>query len=216
MDGFAASEERHAGIRVPSRPDPRRPRLRVRLAREDELVTIRALFGPALEGYRGTAADPLLSAYLRDLVEGVRERWEVSETYVALLERRVVGSVAFYRDVALEGWSNLPAGWAGFRALVVDPAARGGGVGRALVEQCLARGRDVGAAVLGIHSADYLSHAVELYDRMGFVRCPEFDLAAKVVFPTDSGADVMAIAFRYELAGKATGPRTVTEPGSKT
>jgi GNAT superfamily N-acetyltransferase len=216
MDGFAASDQRHDGIRVPPRPDPR-SRLTLRLAREDELVTIGALFGPALEGYRGTAADPVLNAYLRDLVEGVRERWEVSETYVALVEgARVVGSVAFYQDVALEGWSNLPPGWAGFRALVVDPAARGVGVGRALVEQCLARGRDVGAAVLGIHSADYLSHAVELYDRMGFVRCPEFDLAAKVVFPTDGGADVTAIAFRYELVGEATGPRTVTEPGSTT
>jgi GNAT superfamily N-acetyltransferase len=216
MDGFAASEERQDGIRVPSRPDPGSRRLTLRLAREDELVTIGALFGSALEGYRGTAADPVLSAYLRDLVQGVRERWEVSETYVALVEGRVVGSVAFYQDVALEGWSNLPAGWAGFRALVVDPAARGVGVGRALVEQCLARGRDVGAAVLGIHSADYLSHAVELYDRMGFVRCPEFDLAAKVVFPTDSGADVTAIAFRYDLVGEPTGPRTVMEPGSTT
>ena len=216
MDGFAASEERQDGIRVPSRPDPSSRRLSLRLAREDELVTIGALFGPALEGYRGTAADPVLGAYLRDLVQGVRERWEVSETYVALVEGRVVGSVAFYQDVALEGWSNLPAGWAGFRALVVDPATRGVGVGRALVEQCLARGRDVGAAVLGIHSADYLSHAVELYDRMGFVRCPEFDLAAKLVFPTESGADVTAIAFRYDLVGEPTDPRTVMEPGSTT
>jgi hypothetical protein len=83
----------------------------LRLAREDELVTIGALFGPALEGYRGTAADPVLSAYLRDLVEGVRERWEVSE---------------------------------------------------------------------------------------------------------NSGADVTAIAFRYDLGGEPTGPRTVIEPGSTT
>ena len=200
MDGFAASEQRHDGIRVPPRPDPRSRRLTLRLAREDELDSIGALFGPALEGYRGTAADPVLSAYLRDLVEGVRERWEVSETYVALVDgARVVGSVAFYEDVALEGWSNLPAGWAGFRALVVDPAARGAGVGRALVEQCLVRGRESGAAILGIHSADYLSHAVQLYGRMGFVRCPEFDLPASAAFPVAGEDDTIAIAFRYEL-----------------
>lgn len=180
-------------------PDPTAGRPSIRLAREDELDIIGALFGPALEGYRGTDADTVVNAYLRDLVEGVRERWEVAETYVALVEGRVAGSVAFYQDVALEGWSNLPAGWTGFRALVVDPAARGVGVGRALVEQCLARGREVGAAVLGIHSADYLSHAVELYDRMGFVRCPEYDLAARAAFPVAGGADVIAIAFRYEL-----------------
>ena len=214
MDGFAASDERQEGIRVHARPDPTPRRLAVRIAREDELGAIAALFGPGLEAYRGTAADPVIDAYLRDLVDGVRERWEVAETYVALEGGRVLGSVAFYRDVALEGWSNLPSGWAGFRALAVDPAARGAGIGRALIERCLARGREVGAPVLGIHSADILRHAVGLYDRLGFVRCPEFDLPASVAFPTDGG-DVTAIAFRYEL-GEPIDPRTVTEPGSTT
>jgi predicted N-acetyltransferase YhbS len=215
MDGFAASEERQDGIRVEARPDPRSRRLAIRVAREDELDAIAALFGPGLEAYRGTGADPVIDAYVRDLVEGVRERWEVAETYVALTRGRVVGSVAFYRDVALEGWSNLPSGWAGFRALAVDPAERRAGIGCALVERCLARGREVGAPVLGIHSADILRHAVRLYDRLGFVRCPEFDLPASVAFPTDSG-DVTAIAFRYELVAEPTGPRTVIEPGSTT
>lgn len=192
-----------------------RASLVVRRARGDELDAIAALFDPALAGYRGTSADPVLEAYLGDLVAGVRERADVAETYVALLGPRVVGSVAFYPDVALEGWSTFPAGWAGFRALVADPAARGTGVGRALVERCLARGRDVGAAVLGIHSADVLSHAVRLYERMGFVRCPEYDLAASVAFPV-AGADVTAIAFRYDLTAVATGPRTVIVPGVTT
>ena len=57
--------------------------------------------------------------------------------------------------------------------------------------------------MLGIHTADLLSHAVQLYDRMGFVRCPAFDLSARVAFPVDGDADVTAIAFRYDLA--ATG-----------
>ena len=80
-----------------SHPGP----MSIRLAREDDLDVIAALFGPALAGYRGTGADPVLEAYLRDLVDGVRDRWDVAETYVALLEARVVGSVVFYPDVAL-------------------------------------------------------------------------------------------------------------------
>lgn len=213
MGGFAASD-RYKGVRT-SRLDPPAPPV-IRLAREDELAAVASLFGPALAGYRGTSADPVLEAYVRDLVEGVRARWQVAETYVALLDGRVVGSVVFYPDVALEGWSNLPAGWAGFRALVADPAVRGAGVGRALVERCLVRGREVGATVLGIHTADLLSHAVRLYERMGFVRCPEFDLAATVAFPVDGGARVTAIAFRYELTASPIGPLTVTVPGVTT
>ena len=157
----------------------------------------------------------MIDAYLHELVNGVRERWNVGETYVAISERRVVGSVAFYPDVALEGWSTFPSGWTGFRALVVDPAARGAGLGKALVEQCLVRSRDVGGAVLGIHTADFLSHAVRLYRAMGFVRCPEYDLAVAEIFPA-AGTNVTAIAFRYDLTAEPIGPRTVIEPGSTT
>jgi GNAT superfamily N-acetyltransferase len=172
----------------------------IRRAGEDELGEIAALFPPALRPYRGAGADQALDAYVDELVTGVRSRWEEGECYVAIAADRIIGSVVFYDDVALEGWSNLPAGWAGFRALVVDPHARGSGVGRALVERCLARARETGASVLGIHSADVLSDAVRLYDRLGFVRCPEYDLTAAVAFPVDAADDVAAIAFRYDLS----------------
>ena len=197
MDVFAARERQ--GEARATRPGlARTPE--IRRAREDELVAIAALFPPALAPYRGNGADVVLEAYLRELVDGVRSRWEEGECYVAVTAERIVGAVAFYADVALEGWSNLPAGWAGFRALVVHPEARGAGVGRALVERCLARARETGASVLGIHSADVLSDAVRLYERLGFVRCPEYDLSAGVAFPVDAADDVAAIAFRHELS----------------
>ncbi len=62
------------------------------------------------------------------------------------------GTIAFYADVRLEGWSNLPAGWAGFRALAVHSRMRGAGIGEALVRHCVQRTRDVGAETLGIHT----------------------------------------------------------------
>ncbi|HET9242967.1 MAG TPA: GNAT family N-acetyltransferase [Gaiella sp.] len=173
---------------------------KIRRAREDELGEIAALFPPALAPYRGTSADAALDGYLHELVDGVRSRWEGGECYVAVTAGRIVGSVVFYDDVTLEGWSNLPAGWAGFRALVVDPEARGAGIGRGLVERCLARARETGARVVGIHSAEVLSDAVRLYERLGFVRCPEYDLSAAVAFPVDTADDVAAIAFRYDLS----------------
>jgi GNAT superfamily N-acetyltransferase len=196
MDAFAAREPRREA-RADSPGLAAAPT--IRRAHEYELGAIAALFAPALAAYRGTSADAALDAYLHELVDGVRSRWEAAECYVALSEHRVVGSVAFYRDVMLEGWSNLPAGWAGFRALVVDPEARGAGIGRALVERCLVRGRETGGRVLGIHTADVLSDAVRLYKRLGFVRCREFDLSASAAFPIDAADDVAAIAFRYDL-----------------
>lgn len=198
MDGFGASEQRQGGVRVHSRPDPTAASIAIRLAREDELDRVATLFEPGLAVYRGTPDDWILDNYLADL-ENVRERFGVAETYVAALGDELVGTVAFYRDVALEGWSNLPAGWAGFRALVVHPAARGRGVGRMLVERCLERSREIGAPTLGIHTIALLADAVRLYERLGFVRCAEFDLRARDVFGAPPGKDMHGPAFRYDL-----------------
>ena len=207
-----------AGIRTPGRPDP--APFSLRLAVEDELDQIAALFPSGLEQYRGGGSDWILDLYLADLVD-IETRFEAAETFVAVLDEEIVGSVAFYDDVSLEGWSNLPHGWTGFRALVVAPCARGTGIGRALVERCLERGREVGGSTLGIHTIALLSDAVRLYERQGFSRCPEFDLRTPDVFRAARGGDMTVLAFRYDL-GRASGgrqpigPRTVTEPGVTT
>jgi GNAT superfamily N-acetyltransferase len=196
MDVFAASEERLTGIRAQARPDPVSPS--IRLAEESELDGIASLFAPGLEPYRGTDDDWILDNYLADLLK-VEERFVIAETWVAVAGAEVVGSVAFYRDVALEGWSNLPTGWTGFRALVVHPSARGWGVGRRLVERCIERTREVRAQTLGIHSIALLTDAIRLYERVGFVRCPEYDLRAKDVFGAPPGKDMAGPAFRYDV-----------------
>ena len=198
MAGFETPEQRQAGDRVHTHPVPAAASIAIRLAREDELDRVAALFAPGLAVYRGTPDDWILDNYLADL-EKVRERFGLAETYIAAVGGELVGSVAFYRDVALEGWSNLPAGWAGFRALVVHPAARGRGVGRMLVERCLQRSREIEAPTLGIHTIALLADAMRLYERIGFVRCPEFDLRVKDVFGAPPNTDMHGSAFRYDF-----------------
>jgi GNAT superfamily N-acetyltransferase len=206
MAGSAAHDPHH-GIRARLRPDPPS----IRLAEASELDQIASLFAPGLEPYRGTDDDWILDNYLEDLLK-VRERFPVAETYVAVAGEVIVGSVAFYRDVALEGWSNLPTGWTGFRALVVHPAGRGFGVGRRLVERCIERTREVDATVLGIHTIALLADAIRLYERLGFVRCPEFDLRAKDVFGAPPGKDLHGPAFRYDVRNRGRPTRAAPEP----
>lgn len=69
-----------------------------------------------------------------------------------------------------------------------------------LIEHCVLRAREVGAPVLGIHTVSRLEDAVRLYGRLGFVRCPEYDLRAADVFPAHESDDMVALAFRYDLA----------------
>ncbi|WMX45137.1 GNAT family N-acetyltransferase [Streptomyces roseicoloratus] len=118
--------------------------------------------------------DDFYLAVLRDTARRARE----SEVLVAVdAEGRVIGGVTF----ALGGtpWADIAVvGEAEFRMLVVAPAARGRGVGEALVRACADRARAVpGCARLVLSTADVMAAAHRIYERLGFVRTPERDWA---------------------------------------
>ena len=86
----------------------------------------------------------------------------------------VVGSVALVLD---GDFGEITEGEdeAAFRMLVVDPAARGGGVGELLVSTCLARARRSGKRRMVLSTGRGMSAAHRLYLRLGFDRLPERD-----------------------------------------
>ena len=192
MDGFDTRDPK-GGVRTSPRPDPWhadepipiRPARSQRVDRDRSLVRAGAWSRTA-----DRRSDWILDAYLAELVD-VRPRFAEAEVLVAEHDGRVVGTIAFYADVRHEGWSNLPAGWAGFRALAVAPRMRGTGIGQALVQHCIQRTRNVGAETLGIHTIALLTDAVRLYQRLGFVRCPEFDLRAADIFPSENADEMV-------------------------
>jgi GNAT superfamily N-acetyltransferase len=110
----------------------------------------------------------------------------------------VLGCIAFYPDAGLEGF-NWPKGWAGMRALAVDPAARGLGLGRRLAEAAIGRARAFGTSIVCLHNATFQAPARKLYLDLGFVRCPQYDFDAADVpaFSPDGGRQpVEAFALR--------------------
>jgi len=95
---------------------------------------------------------------------------------VAELDGTLVGSAALYApDSAAYGDLVAFTSWPEVRLVAVDPKVRGRGVARALVEECIRRARASGATALGLHSSRSMRVAVQLYERMGFVRDPERD-----------------------------------------
>lgn len=118
-------------------------------------------------------------------IAGVAARAQESVQIVALQGGDIVGSVTYYPPRVAggaaahypggehaEGW---PPDWAAFRLLGVDPSARGLGLGRVLTEECIRRSRAAHAASIGLHTTDVMKVARAMYERMGFVRVPEFD-----------------------------------------
>ncbi len=98
---------------------------------------------------------------------------------------RIVGTVS-YVTVDDDEWEDrpVPQGDAAFRALAVDPAWEGHGVGTTLVDACFAAARAEGRHRMLITSMAWMHRAHELYERRyGFVRRRDLD----VRFPSGLG-----------------------------
>lgn len=129
--------------------------MEVRAAHKDDVEVIARLAGEL--GYPSTAAE-------------VRERLEAltADPQHALL-------VAVDRNGAVVGWiqfseerSVVGDPRAEITGLVVDAGFRGGGVGRALVEQGEAWARARGLATIGLRSNVIRERAHQFYQRLGY------------------------------------------------
>jgi GNAT superfamily N-acetyltransferase len=112
---------------------------------------------------------------------------------VAEMEGRLVGAALLYPPgTAFEVEEGMPAPiWPEVRLVAVPPAARGHGIGKALVQECLRRARQDGCPGLALHTTDMMQVAMQMYERMGFFRTPEYDF-----FPVP---EFQVKAYRYEF-----------------
>jgi GNAT superfamily N-acetyltransferase len=167
-------------------------RLHVRDAREDERDAVRDLTLRAYAEY-ATTMTPAAWRGLEGAVHGALDSRDPMERIVAERGGTLVGSVLLYPPAADAYGGAVPrARWPEVRLLAVAPEARGAGVGRALMDECVQRARRAGSTELGLHTSRSMRTAMRMYERMGFVRVPEYD------FQPD-GAEVVE-AYRLPLA----------------
>ena len=169
---------------------PIEERPRIRDATVEELDQVALLIRDAYQEYQASFPPEAWESYARDMMD-VRGRLYISELIVAEHAGALVGAVTFYPNASQSEQEGWPPGWTGVRLLAVNPDARGLGVGRALMDECLRRSRLRNARTLGLHTTELMAVARGMYERMGFVRVPEFD------FPGASGLVVMA--YRLDL-----------------
>jgi ribosomal protein S18 acetylase RimI-like enzyme len=113
---------------------------------------------PALwDGYFGSLAD-------------VAGRAGYATVLVAVAGERIVGTATVELDRTIDGTGGLLPGQANLRLLAVDPAARGRGVGRRLVEACVQVARRAGKEVATLHTTEQMAAAQRIYRSVGFRR----------------------------------------------
>lgn len=138
----------------------------VRVAREDEYAAIGDLTVRVYVGEGHTRHDGDYVPELRD----VARRAAHTDVLVALdAGGRCVGAVSLALPGSAYAEMSRPDE-AEFRMLVVDPAARGYGVGTALVTECLARARAAGCLRMVLCTQREMTTAHRMYERLGFHR----------------------------------------------
>ena len=147
----------------------------IRDARADERGAIRELTLRAYAEY-ATIMDPTTWAGLEQAIHAALASDTPAERIVADDHGILIGSVMLYPP-ATKAYGNMltELSWPELRLVAVAPEARGRGVARALVDECLRRARRAGATAIGLHTSRSMRAATEMYTRMGFVRVPEFD-----------------------------------------
>ena len=162
----------------------------IRDARLDELDEVSQLLKNSYQQYEKYLPSEAWQAYLEDIMD-VRSRLAEADLIVAELDRKLAGAVTLYIKVSSSQETGWPEGWAGIRLLAVRPKFRGLGIGRALMEECLRRCRQSGISTVGLHTTELMDVARRMYERMGFVRVPEFDFRPE--------PDTVVMAYRLDL-----------------
>ena len=136
-------------------------------------------------------ADPIWAEYFARLGD-VAGRAERALVLVALERGMVVGTATVELESTVESGGTLEPDHANFRMLAVAPAWRGRGVGRRLVEECIARARGVGKSIATLHTAEEMVAALAIYGSLGFERDPAGDY--------EPASGHVLRAYRLELA----------------
>ncbi|MBT2737343.1 GNAT family N-acetyltransferase [Bacillus sp. ISL-7] len=131
---------------------------------------------------------------LKHAISSDADAQEDVERIVAEIEGKIVGSVALFpaKTDAYEGLID-ELDYPEIRMLAVIPQARGNGVAKALISECIRRAKVQGCHSIGLHTADFMKSAMGLYGRLGFERLPQFDFE-----PADDGIIVKAYRLTFD------------------
>lgn len=114
---------------------------------------------------------------------------------VAVIDDEIAGAVVLFPPKAAlyEGMLEDELDYPEIRKLSVSPQFRGKGVAKALIAECIKRTKDRGIQAIGLHTADFMEDAVQLYEDLGFERLPQYDFE-----PSDDG--IIVKAFRISIS----------------
>ena len=174
--------------------------IEVRPARPDEYAEAGRV---TADSYREFARpESSWDEYLVRLAD-VADRVQRTLVLVAVEDDRILGTVTLELEGRTEGGTGrnrenqpLAPGEAHVRMLGVVPEARGRGIGRMLMDACLAESRAAGKKLLTLNTTERMKTAQAMYESMGFTRTDD------EVFPDG----FVLMAYEIPLDGRSGDP----------
>lgn len=165
--------------------------MKIRDAMQDELALIRE---QRVDAYR-EHAEVIPGGHWRALERAISSEADTqpgAQLIVAELDGIIVGSVVLFPpntdayDGHVEALDHPE-----IRMLAVSTECRGQGVASALISECIQRSESNGFSSIGLHTGEFMKNAIQLYEKIGFERLPEYDFQ-----PAGDGITVMAFRLR--------------------
>ena len=169
-------------------------------ARAEELPVLVDITWAAYAQYAAAMPPDAWEEYRQNIAATITQDGPV-QRILAEQNGAIVGSVIFFPTGS--EYVQEPM----IRLLAASPAARGQGVGAALMQECLRRAHAAGAATIVLHTTMLMDIARRMYERLGFVRAPELDF--HVPLPPAPGGEASqeftVMGYRLDLTSSAAG-----------
>lgn len=159
----------------------------IREAIESELPVIRELRINAYQEHTQKIPEDHWKV-LKQSISSDADTQSGADCIVAEIDGKIVGSVALFppKTDAYKGLVD-ELDHPEIRMLAVSKKDRGKGVASALIAECIQRAEANGFQTIGLHTADFMESAIQLYERLGFDRLPKYDFE-----PSNDGIIVKA------------------------
>ncbi|MDX1455501.1 MAG: GNAT family N-acetyltransferase [Gammaproteobacteria bacterium] len=157
--------------------------IHIRAATSQEYATLGELMTRAYIALDGFPKPDEQPAYYERLANiGKLAEKPATTLLVAVTDNdELMGGCVYVNDMSQyrhKGFVTTLTDTSGMRLLAVDEKFRGKGVGKALTHACMQRARDAGHAQFVLHTTRAMQDAWAMYEKMGFARAEELDIAA--------------------------------------
>lgn len=130
-----------------------------------------------LEGFPSQTEQPEYYKMLANIGEITKK--SSTELLIAISsEKKIAGAVVYFSDMSSYGSGGTATqekNASGFRLLAVDHDARGHGIGKLLINECIEKAKSENQEQVIIHSTKFMQVAWKMYEKLGFERSEDLD-----------------------------------------